>query len=467
MKKIRLYSAVVLLVSAVLSCGKNNDPAEIDNIQDIPSGLSLSVETYAAEVEGGSLQLVVSAPARPKATASDSWIQVTDGVFKNYSITYTVSVAANESYSERSGSVTVTSGALSKTLSISQPGMEVPEVNEVNITKTLVTENPTAKVQALYDFLLSVYGKKTVSSIMADVNWNTKEAEKVYSATGKHPAMNCYDFIHIYVPKNNWIDYTDITPVKSWYDAGGIVSLMWHFNVPVNKDTKPGTDGSGVTCTPGKTSFKASNALKEGTWENAWYLQEMEKVADVILALQEQGIPAIWRPYHEAAGNTYAKGWNGSAWFWWGTDGADVYKQLWKDMFQRFKTKGIRNLIWVWTAQNYNGDSSSYGNDADFYPGDDYVDIVARDIYGDTPENNAVEFVQLQNRYNTKMICLGECGHNSSSGVKFPGIADVWAAGAKWSWFMPWYGSPMPDSSWWKSAFDSSDVITRETLPKL
>ena len=467
MKKIRLYSAVVLLALAVLSCGEKNNPAETDSGKETPTQITLSQESFKADVDGGTVQLAVSAPSRPKAVASDSWIHITDGVFKNYSITFTVSIDANKSYSQRVGTVSVTSGSLSKTLSISQSGMEAPVLSDVNITNTLVTPEPAAKVQALYDYLLSIYGKKTVSAIMADVNWNTKEADKVFSATGKHPAMNCYDFIHIYVPKNNWINYADLTPVISWHNAGGIVSLMWHFNVPVNKDTKPGTDGSGVTCTPGQTTFKASNALVDGTWENAWYLQEIDKVADIILALQDKDIPAIWRPYHEAAGNTYAKGWNGTAWFWWGSDGAQVYKELWKDMFERFCSKGIRNLIWVWTAQNYNGDSASYGNDADYYPGDEYVDIVARDIYGDTPENENIEFIQLQNRYNTKMITLGECGHNTSSGVQFPTIPEVWSAGAKWSWFMPWYGSSMPDTAWWKAAFDNANVITRESLPKL
>ena len=467
MKKIHLSVALALLVTTALSCGTDDGSAELDNGIKAPAEISLSQDSYSADVAGGSLKLSVSAPERPKATASDSWIHITDGVYKDYSITVTVSVDANETYSDREGTVTVTSGTHSKSLSVTQPGQEVPAVQEVNITKTLVTESPTEKAQALYHFLLSVYGRKTVSSIMADVNWNTKEAEKVYSAVGKYPAMNCYDFIHIYVPKNNWIDYSDLTPVTSWHDAGGIVSLMWHFNVPVNKETKPGTDGSGVTCSPGKTTFKASNALVDGTWENEWYLQEMGKVADIILALQEQGIPAIWRPYHEAAGNSYAKGWNGSAWFWWGAGGADTFKALWRNMFRYFKEKGIRNLIWVWTAQNYNGNSVSYGNDADYYPGDEYVDVVARDIYGDSPQNDAVEFIELQNRYNTKMIALGECGHNNDSGVNFPTIPEIWTAGAKWSWFMPWYGSTMPDTAWWKSALSCQDVITRETLPKL
>ena len=341
-----------------------------------------------------------------------------------------------------------------------------PAKEESKIDKNLVTSNPTNEAKALYDYLRGLYGSKTVSAVMADVNWNTKVAEAVYTKTGKYPAINCFDFIHIYVPSGNgWINYNNITPVTAWHDAGGIVSLMWHFNVPLSESTTVGSDGSGVTCSPDQTTFKASNALKEGTWENAWYVQETEKVASVILKLQAKGIAAIWRPWHEAAGNYTALKWNGSAWFWWGADGPETFKALWKDMFDRFAAKGIRNLIWVWTAQNYNGDSNSYTSDEAWYPGDDVVDIVARDLYGTSARDNGTEFEQLQARYPGKMITLGECGWANGGSQPFAPLRGAWGSGAKWSWFMPWYtdGFTMVSEAWWKSAFENDYVITRES----
>lgn len=47
-------------------------------------------------------------------------------------------------------------------------------------------------------------------------------------------------------------------------------------------------------------------------------------------------------------------------------------------MFNELKEAGLDNLIWVWT---------SCGNDNDWYPGDAYVDIVARDLYGEDDAN--------------------------------------------------------------------------------
>ena len=332
-----------------------------------------------------------------------------------------------------------------------------------NIAPKPLTNN--ADAIRLYNYLYNQYGKKTISSVMAEWNWNHKIADNIFKATGKYPAMNCYDFIHIFVPSGNgWINYNDITPVTEWADAGGIVSLMWHFNVPKSEKATITTSGGGVTFTPSETTFKASNALTEGTWENKWFYQEMEKVASVILKLQEKGIAAIWRPYHEAAGNATHKqqaNWT-KAWFWWGYDGAETYKKLWIAMYDYFQQKGVTNLIWVWTTQNYNGDSSQYNQDTDWYPGDDYVDIVARDLYGKTADENLKEFTEIQTTYPTKMVVLGECGKNGKT--NYANISDVWNTGAKWGWFMAWCGDNLPDNNWWKDALNNENVITRDEV---
>lgn len=328
---------------------------------------------------------------------------------------------------------------------------------------TLADKAATDATKRLYKYMKMNYGSKTFSSVMANVNWNHTIADQIYTKTGKYPAINCYDFIQIFVPSNNtWINYNDITPVTEWADKGGIVSLMWHFNVPKSETTVLGTDGSGATCTPDETTFKAANALVSGTWENKYFYHQLDTVSAILLKLQDAGISALWRPFHEGAGNAGAKTYSGSAWFWWGTGGADTYKALWKAMFTYFQTKGIHNLIWEWTTQNYNGDSSLYNNDADWYPGDDYVDMVGRDLYGSTAAQNKTEFSEITSRYSSKMAALSECGTNS--GTSFANISDVWTGGAKWLYFMPWYGSNLPSDAWWTDAMNQNYVITRDKV---
>lgn len=337
-------------------------------------------------------------------------------------------------------------------------------------TGSLIPAEPltasTEPARKLYHYLLQQYGKKTVSSVMANVNWNNDCAEKIYKLTGKYPAMNCYDFIHIcYSTPHSWINYEDTKPVTDWVDAGGLVQLMWHFNVPKSEysaDKAFYIDGN---------NFKPSRAVTSGTWENKWFYEQMDKVINILLKLQEAGIAATWRPFHEAAGNATARqqaSWT-KAWFWWGIEGAEAYKHLWHAMFDYFKQKGVRNLIWVWTTQNYNGNSSQYNQDTNWYPGDQYVDIVARDLYGCDVTQNKKEFLEIQERYPSKMVALGECGDSESGTAALPG--DFWTAGALWSHFMVWYqqgqGSTdtMCSDSWWKKAMSNPNVITRDKVP--
>ena len=332
----------------------------------------------------------------------------------------------------------------------------------------LADASATTKTKKLYSYLQSIYGTKILSGIMANVSWNHDEADKVFKATGKYPAINCYDFIHIMSSAaNSWINYDNITPVTEWSDANGIVSLMWHFNVPKTEaDASASNYNDKVTCTPSETTFRATNVFTRGSWENKWFYGQMDKVCEVLLKLQDAGVVALWRPFHEAAGNATLKSgasW-GRSWFWWGYDGADVYKKLWITMFNYFQQKGIHNLIWVWTSQNYNGDESQYDADSDWYPGDGYVDIIGRDLYGCDVSKQKTEFSQLQARYPGKMITLAECGTDAKTGTATADVQEAWSAGAKWSWFMPWYGGNMPTDSWWKNVVNEDAVITRDEV---
>lgn len=476
---------VIGLMTGLTACGDDDKDDPIDPTPSVSVTLASQSISEGEEVDAKAttqLLLSYSTTVTVTATASVTLNGVAVTASRNprdvKGIIIPLALEEGTSYTLQmtEGSVVANSDATAKapafTLHFTTKAKAQPVANIPTAPVTATTE----AAKQLYTFFYNNYGKKVVSSVMADVNWNHRIADKVHTLTGKYPAMNCFDFIHIYVPNqgsNGWIDYTDITPVKEWADAGGIVQLMWHFNVPVNETTTPGVNGSGVTCTPSETTFKASNALKDGTWENKWFYQQMDKVISVILQLQEAGIAATWRPFHEAAGNAMARqqaNWT-KAWFWWGYDGADTFKKLWQTMYTYFKQKGVENLIWIWTTQNYNGNSLQYAQDTTWYPGDDYVDMVARDLYGSTATQNAQEFEEIQSTYPNKMVVLGECGYGNNS--EQGRISDCWAQGALWGHFMVWYqggqGSTdtMCSDDWWREAMQSDCVITREQLSSL
>lgn len=186
----------------------------------------------------------------------------------------------------------------------------------------------------------------------------------------------------------------------------------------------------------------------EGTWENKVFTEDLKNTAAYLKLLRDADIPILWRPFHEAAGG----------WFWWGKD-AVSFKSLWIAMFNYFKAEGLDNLIWVWTTE---------GNDADWYPGDQYVDIVGRDIYNKETADCVSEYTSIAGNYGNKIVSLSECG---TVGL----ISEQWASGARWSWFMPWYdgtnedGSPVvhADEAWWKDAMNQEFVVSRDELPSM
>ena len=343
----------------------------------------------------------------------------------------------------------------------------------------LCDRNANWRTKQIYQLLRDVYGKKAISCSMAEVNWNYKEAEYVKQWTGKYPAMNGYDYIHL---TYGWEPYEDLSPVKEWWDKGGLITICWHWRAPsteaeweaYQKDKVKDPPSFIGFYAPGGgspvTEFSPAEAVKEGTWQNDFLMADLKKVADRMLLLQKAGIVVIWRPFHEAAGNCGIYP-DGKAWFWWGADGAESCKKLWHIMFDYFQEHGLHNLIWVWNCQI---------NDDEWYPGDEYVDIVGRDLYNytATPVKDNDEgakynsaswsFEFMKTYYPHKMLTLSECGNS-------PMMTDIWDAGAKWLYAMPWYHylyqmgqqHQWAGSDWWNNWFEMDNVITLDDMKTL
>ena len=186
-------------------------------------------------------------------------------------------------------------------------------------------------------------------------------------------------------------------------------------------------------------------------------------MADRLALLRDAGIVVLWRPFHEAAGNSTIYS-DGKAWFWWGSDGAGPCVSLWHMMYDYFRERGLDNLIWIWTSQT---------KDAAWYPGDDYVDMIGRDLYNYSVDDASYNFRYLTTYYPHKMVALSECGY---SGGTSPYISDQWEAGAKWSFAMPWYhyqfnpgsgGHMYANSDWWQDWFKQDNVLTMDNMKTL
>ena len=322
----------------------------------------------------------------------------------------------------------------------------------------------SAEAETVLSVFKSLQGHKVIICSMANVNWNITEAENVYSWTGKWPAMNTFDFIHAPYSKdvnpNGWIDYSDMTVVSNWWQQGGIVSCMWHW-------LQRNNSGNGLAFYSDETSFDPSDINRPASEGYAKMVSDMDQIAGYFQQMQALGIPVVWRPMHEAAGNTNNYS-GGTAWFWWGSKGADVYKQLWRFMYNYFtETKGLDNLIWVWDCGN---------KDDDWYPGDEYVDVVGTDYYGSNVNAISALYTHHTAVYPSKLVALTECGNSGSN--LLPSLQRLWDAGCQWLWAMPWYDYAYNDAGntthpnhdyhdWFSDAMLLDYAVDRTTMKSL
>ena len=564
MKKLNIKWMLSLIAAFTFASCDTDVDHDIPAV-DAPVLVSTTPESGAAKVKTGEITIEVKYDKNIFfATDNLSEIKFTGGELISADVlgaSNILTVKVNVPGRETACSLSIPEGIVTGPNQMPAPAVSV-QFSTVALDKALVAAS-SAKAVKLYNYLLDNFETKTLSAMMANVAWNTEMSEKVYGWTGKYPAINCFDYVHLpaSVAGADWINYGDITPVKDWSDKGGIVAAMWHWNVPKKavgeasstriwegetvmpgdwsgnvqmtddaaktvfadaqvgqvirvavKDVAEGAQGSfknsgwseiasgtdyfdisgdytlvitedvlkslqeggliigghdytavavylesnGTALDPNKdyafykadTEFDAANATVEGTWENKVFTEDLKNAAAYLKLLRDADIPVLWRPFHEAAGG----------WFWWGKDAAS-FKSLWIAMFNYFKTEGLDNLIWVWTTE---------GNDSDWYPGDQYVDIVGRDVYNKETADCVSEYTSIAENYGNKIVSLSECG---TVGL----ISEQWASGARWSWFMPWYdgtnedGSPVvhADEAWWKDAMSQEFVVSREDLPSM
>lgn len=342
----------------------------------------------------------------------------------------------------------------------------VESVDSITFEEIPKWSNRSVEAQNLLTYLEENVGQKILTGTHACVDYNTNEADWIHKHTGKYPAINTFDFIHdIYSTSGGWINYSSSTIWRNWTSKGGIMSAMWHWNMPTN-------DGSDWTCTPGsepgQTGIRPSAIFSPNTDEYKTMISRIDQIAKWLKATKTAKIPVLWRPLHEAQGNwTEANPGNSwhKAWFWWGIDGPEAFVELWRVMYDRMVNyHGLTNLIWVFTA----GDSKRW------YPGDEYVDIVAYDFYNKNLSEMRWWYDYFHENYPGKLYAISEFGN-------IPKVSEFWADGQYWSFLIPWYdydrtNKPSDEAfnstdhtnaniEYWLDALSQDYVITRDELP--
>ncbi|MDE6103013.1 MAG: Ig-like domain-containing protein [Oscillospiraceae bacterium] len=344
---------------------------------------------------------------------------------------------------------------------------------ELSVSTKLSDPNANATTQSLMNYLVDNYGNHIISGQQECYgNADEKEFEYLYNLTGKYPAIRGFDYMN-WTQGVNWDDGTNRRIIDWVNNKKGIATVAWHWFVPLDMDNyTPGQSlGNGQVAFYNKTSgntpyttFSPAKALIEGTVENEFINKDIDMIAKSLQELQDQDISIIFRPLHEAEGGSSLDG--SHSWFWWANDGAETYVELWKYLYNKLTNEyGLHNLIWEWNSYTYETSSA-------WYPGDEYVDMIAYDKYNanGTPNESSIAstFYSLVEMYNgKKMISMAE---NDT----IPSLENLIAEKAAWSYFCVWYdrnplflsGSDYQNADTVKELYQSDYCITLDELPE-
>lgn len=322
-----------------------------------------------------------------------------------------------------------------------------------NVDRNLCNADASVNTKKLYAYMCDIYGKKILSGQYSE-NMYGSENVAIQRVTGRFPAVL-------------GLDYTDYTPSRvlngatcnatenalDYWNQGGIVTITWRWNAPIKYHTGDWMDA----CLEDQTNIDIEKILSGNDEEGKkLLLEDIDAIAQQLKILQEADVPVLWRPLPEAS----------CGWYWWGAESAEQYIELYKLVYDRLTNyHKLNNLIWIWNGQ-----------DSEWYPGDEYVDIISWDIYSGEHiyVSNASVFLEAVDcSSKNKMVVLSENGCLFDSELAF-------RDGATWGFFCTWsgeyvvrdgtvneYNSRYTEESVLKRVYGDIRVVTREDLPDI
>ena len=324
-----------------------------------------------------------------------------------------------------------------------------------DVQPTLCDPNASDNAKRLMTYLCDSYGKYIISGQYCDEGMYGAENATIWrNCDGEYPAILGLDLIE-YSPSRQAHGSTSNAVEKAidYWEKGGIVTFCWHWNAPEKYLTGIWYSGFYKEYTDIDLA-----AIMEGRDQEGYelLLSDIDAIAAQLKRLDEAGVPVLWRPLHEASGG----------WFWWGSAGSEAYISLYRLLYDRLvNVHGLHNLIWVWNGQA-----------ADWYPGDEYVDIIGEDIYpGERVyTSQAARFIQATQYSRTrKLIVLSENGCLPDPDLAF-------RDGILWGYTGTWSGSfvvknkayntlseQYTDKDMLRKFYLDERVITRSELPDL
>jgi mannan endo-1,4-beta-mannosidase len=271
--------------------------------------------------------------------------------------------------------------------------------------------------------------------------WGEPERSDTREAAGDYPAIAGFELGELelgYKLSLDSVAFADIADRWKWWNTqGGIVTVSWHAINPITSQW-PGIkqpNGAGSAWDVQPLSAEGVNAVRsvlpDGA-DHAMFVSWLERLARFFLSIRDgdgQLIPFIFRPYHEHSGS----------FFWWGrgrcTD--EEYASLWRFTVDYLRSRGCHQILFAYnTDKVYSPEEYLRG-----YPGDEYVDMLSLDWYGQGNDfvrdcGAAVRFVSRLAEEHKKPFALSECGPLTD------GLLDILAE-VPCSYLLTWRHAPV------------------------
>ncbi len=252
-------------------------------------------------------------------------------------------------------------------------------------TVTLADKDATDSARALYAYLIAVKNNHQVlfgheNDINKAVNSSAAEGD-VKDVTGSLSAIYGLDSLSLTGAELGITDAAQAVATSADNSIaaarqGAIVSLSAHMPNFTNSKITQRADGSYdfTTCDFNESKDLSNNCAEQilpGGDYNAQFNAYLDIIADYAKRLQSEGIPILFRPFHE----------NNGSWFWWGSGtSVESYKSMFRYAEEYLQASGVHNMIYVYSP---NGPFSSESKYMERYPGDEYIDVLAFDYYDD------------------------------------------------------------------------------------
>ena len=279
----------------------------------------------------------------------------------------------------------------------------------------LINENSTDKTKSLYTNFSKTKGRGVMFGHQDDlalgVKWKFENGRSdIQEVCNDFPAVFGWDVGMIGKQSTNQ-DGISFDMMTSWmkltYKSGGINTISWSMDNPI-------TEGPCTDLTPAVASI-----IPGGEYHDK-YKSSLDVFAQYTKQLNigkgdEKLIPIIFRPFHQSSIEK----------FWWSMENCQPkdFIELWRFTVEYLNNeKGLENIIYAYSTDAF----SSVDEFMEFYPGDEYVDIIGLNLYDTGQQDFALELSKKLMVLNTIGAEYGKVTAITETGYKQVPISTWW-----------------------------------------